>query len=73
MSISPITGAAQPNTVPQVDTQTALQVQARAPFTVPPTAITTTTKQESSSGFAKPDSQRRPLPGGRGRIVDISA
>jgi hypothetical protein len=73
MSISPITGAALSNTVPQVDTQTALQVQARAQFTVPPTAITTTTKQESSSGFAKPDGQRRALPGGRGRIVDISA
>ena len=73
MSISPINAPPLPTNLPQVDTQTAVQVQARAQVAVPPTAVTTSGKQEGSSGFAKPDSQRGAPPGGRGRIVDITA
>jgi hypothetical protein len=75
MSLSPInTPPPLPTNLPQVDTQTAVQVQARAQVAVPPTAVTTSSKQEASSGFARPDSQpQRGAPtGGRGRIVDIS-
>jgi len=73
MSITPVSAPPLPSNLPQVDTQTAVQVQARAQVAVPPTAVTTATKQDSSSGFAKPDSQRGGAPtGGRGRIVDIS-
>jgi hypothetical protein len=51
-----------------------VQVQARAQVAVPPTAVTTSSKQDGSSGFAKPDTPRGGAPtGGRGRIVDITA
>jgi hypothetical protein len=73
MSLSPITAPPLPTSLPQVDTQTAVQVQARAQVAVPPTAVTTAGKQESSSGFARPDSQRSAPTGGRGRIIDIVA
>jgi hypothetical protein len=72
MSISPTNAPPLPTHLPKVDTQTAVQVQSRAQVAVPPTAVTTAGKQEASSGFAKPDSQRGAAPGGRGRIVDIS-
>jgi hypothetical protein len=73
MSLSPINPPPLPTSRPQVDAQTAVQAQSRAQVAVPPTAVTTAGKQESSSGFAKPDSQRRGAPqGGRGRIVDIT-
>jgi len=74
MSISPINAPPLPTNLPQVDTQTAVQLQARAQVAVPPTAVTTSSKQEASPGFAKPDSQRGGAPTrGRGRIVDITA
>ena len=73
MSISPINAPPLPTNLPQVDTQTAVQVQARAQVAVPPTAVTTSSKQEASSGFAKPGSPRSAPTGGRGRIVDITA
>ncbi len=73
MSITPLSAPPLPTTLPQVDTQTAVQVQARAQVAVPPTAVTTASRQEGSSGFAKPESQRGAPPGGRGRIVDITA
>jgi hypothetical protein len=73
MSISPLNAPPLPTNLPQVDTQTAVQVQARAQVAVPPTAVTTATKQEGSPGFAKPDAQRGAPAGGRGRIVDIIA
>ncbi len=73
MSISPINAPPLPTNLPQVDTQTAVQVQARAQVAVPPTAVTTSSKQESSSGFSKPDTPRGAPTGGRGRIVDITA
>ncbi|MEI9986507.1 MAG: hypothetical protein WDN69_27050 [Aliidongia sp.] len=50
-----------------------MQVQSRAQVTVPPTAVTTSSKQDGTSGFAKPDTPRSAPTGGRGRIVDITA
>jgi hypothetical protein len=73
MSLSPITAPPVPPSQPQVDTQTAVQVQARAQVTVPPTAVTTASKQEGSPGFARPDTPRGAPAGGRGRIIDIIA
>ena len=70
---NPAQCAPLPTNLPQVDTQTAVQVQARAQVAVPPTAVTTASKQDSSGGFAKSDTQRGAPPGGRGRIVDITA
>jgi len=73
MSITPLSAPPLPTNLPQVDTQTALQIQARAQVAVPPTAVTTTSKQDGSAGFGKSESQRGAPPGGRGRIVDITA
>ena len=73
MSLSPINAPPLPTNLPQVDAQTAVQVQSRAQVTVPPTAVTTSSKQDGASGFAKPDTPRSAPSGGRGRIVDITA
>lgn len=73
MSLSPINAPALPSPQPQVDTQTAIQVQARAQVAVPPTAVTTATKQEGSASFARSDTPRGAPAGGRGRLVDILA
>jgi hypothetical protein len=73
MSISPTTAPPLQTTPPRLDTQTV--VQARAQVAVPPTAVTSASKQDGAGGFGKSSgSTPRGAPaGGRGRLVDIKA
>ncbi|MEA2754257.1 MAG: hypothetical protein QOJ54_546 [Aliidongia sp.] len=75
MSISPTTAPPLQTTPPRLDTQTVVQVQARAQVAVPPTAVTSASKQDGAGGFGKSSgSTPRGAPvGGRGRLVDIKA
>jgi hypothetical protein len=76
MSISSTIAAPLQTTPPRLDTQTVVQLQARAQVAVPPTAVTSTTKQDGVSGFGKSSGGGPPRSGptgGRGRLVDISA
>jgi|GEM_PF-3762904 hypothetical protein len=73
MSISPTYAPPLPSPQPQVDLRSALQAQARVQVAVPPTAVTTASRQDGAGGFAKPDSHRGAPAGGRGRLVDITA
>ncbi|MGB8841968.1 MAG: hypothetical protein WCC64_12975 [Aliidongia sp.] len=76
MSISPTSAPPLQTTPPRLDTQTVAQIQARAQVAVPPTAVTSTAKQDGAAGFGNksPGAAPRGAPvGPRGRLVDIRA